>query len=235
MRWYVPHLQIFPAICSSISASVGFGFVASSDTACMICPGWQYPHCGTFTSAHAFCTACGPCAEIPSMVVISPETVPICFWHDRIAFPFSSTVHAPHSAMPHPNFVPVSPRMSRRYQDSGISGSPSNDCATPLTLKRVMTTVPERLRCELTAYSTADQAAARNGCCHTVKRTQTRSLLEEGPWGQRSRLAGCRGPSRPRAEIRCADLFLPMRRRKLLRIKRARSQFHIRLNVRVVL
>ena len=28
---------------------------------------------------------------------------------ERMAAPFSCTVHAPHSAMPHPNFVPVSP------------------------------------------------------------------------------------------------------------------------------
>ena len=70
------------------------------------------------------------------MVVISiPSTVLICLEHDRIAFPFCSTVQAPHSPMPHPNFVPVSPRMSRKYHSSGISGSPSNVCACPFTLK----------------------------------------------------------------------------------------------------
>src|SRR5438477_3773647 len=122
-----------------MSTSVGCGFDESSETACMICPGWQYPHCETFTSAHAFCTACGPCAEMPSMVVIcNPPTVPICFEHDRTALPSCSTVHAPQSAMPQPNFVPVSPRMSRRYHSSGISGSPSNVCDCPFTLKCTM-------------------------------------------------------------------------------------------------
>jgi len=28
---------------------------------------------------------------------------------------------------------PVSPKTSRRYQSSGISGSPSNDCSAPFT------------------------------------------------------------------------------------------------------
>ena len=45
----------------------------------------------------------------------------------RTASPFMCTVHAPHSATPQPNFVPVSPSSSRRYHISGIDGSPSND------------------------------------------------------------------------------------------------------------
>src|SRR6478609_9464469 len=114
---------MLPAITESMSSSVGLGFDERRDTACMICPGWQYPHCGTFTSAHAFCTTCGPLLEMASMVVISsPSTVPIGLEHERMAFPFWSTVQAPHKAMPHPNFVPVSPRMSRRYHNNGISG-----------------------------------------------------------------------------------------------------------------
>src|SRR6267378_3328395 len=71
-----------------------------------------------------------------SMVVISaPANVLICFVQERMAFPFSSTVQAPQSAMPQPNFVPVNPRMSRKYQSSGISGSPSNVRAEPFTFK----------------------------------------------------------------------------------------------------
>ena len=117
---------MLPDMAESMSSSVGLGFDESNDTACMIWPGWQYPHCGTFTSAQAFCTGCGPLAEIDSMVVISrPSTVPIGLEQERMAFPFCNTVQAPHSAMPQPNFVPVSPRMSRRYHSSGISGSPS--------------------------------------------------------------------------------------------------------------
>ena len=104
--------------------------------ACMICPGWQYPHCGTLTDSQAFCTGCEPCAEMPSIVVMSaPSILPIGVEQDRTAFPFSRTVHAPQSAMPQPNFVPVSPRMSRRYHSSGISGSPSKLCACPFTFR----------------------------------------------------------------------------------------------------
>jgi hypothetical protein len=39
--WYVPQRQMFPLIASSMSASVGFGFFASNETADMICPDWQ--------------------------------------------------------------------------------------------------------------------------------------------------------------------------------------------------
>jgi hypothetical protein len=44
------------------------------------------------------------------------------------------TVHAPQSPMPQPNFDPVNPKTSRKYQSSGISGSPLKDCSTPFTL-----------------------------------------------------------------------------------------------------
>src|SRR5713101_9221881 len=38
MRWYVPQRQMLPLMASSISASVGLAFLASSATADMICP-----------------------------------------------------------------------------------------------------------------------------------------------------------------------------------------------------
>src|SRR6185369_3965011 len=41
MRPYVPQRQRLPLMALSISASVGWGFCASSATALMICPGWQ--------------------------------------------------------------------------------------------------------------------------------------------------------------------------------------------------
>ena len=41
--------------------------------------------------------------------------------HERTALPLIWTVHAPHSAMPQPNFVPVSPSVSRKTQNSGMS------------------------------------------------------------------------------------------------------------------
>src|SRR5438094_8542315 len=56
MRWYVPQRQMLPLRASSMSASVGLGFLESSAAADMICPDWQYPHCGTSSSIQAFCT-----------------------------------------------------------------------------------------------------------------------------------------------------------------------------------
>src|SRR5215813_13631701 len=123
MRWYVPQRQMFPLMASSMSESVGFDFFESSATADMICPDWQYPHCGTSSATHACCTGCDPSAGIPSMVVtFLPDTLEIGVMHDRVASPLMCTVHAPHSAMPHPNFVPVMFSVSRRTHNSGISG-----------------------------------------------------------------------------------------------------------------
>src|SRR3990170_406935 len=69
IRRYVPQPHTFPCIALSMSASVGFGLLASNAAADMICPAWQYPHCGTSTSNHAFCNGCDPSADKPSIVV----------------------------------------------------------------------------------------------------------------------------------------------------------------------
>src|SRR5512132_1786309 len=53
-----------------MSASEGFDFEFSSAAACMICPGWQKPHCATSSSSHACCTGCRPpLGARPSIVV----------------------------------------------------------------------------------------------------------------------------------------------------------------------
>src|SRR5271155_5163118 len=49
------------------------------------------------------------------------------------ASPSRWIVQAPQAAMPQPNFVPVSPSTSRRYQSTGIDGSPSKDWVCPFT------------------------------------------------------------------------------------------------------
>ena len=56
----------------------------------------------------------------------------------RRGAPSTCTVQAPHSAMPQPNLVPVSPRSSRSTQRSGLSGSAATVTARPFTLKVVM-------------------------------------------------------------------------------------------------
>ena len=59
------------------------------------------------------------------MVVTSlPSAYETGVTQPRTAAPSTCTVHAPQSAMPHPNLVPVSPSSSRTYQSRGMFGSP---------------------------------------------------------------------------------------------------------------
>jgi hypothetical protein len=111
MRGYVPQRQMFPDIAASMSASLGFGLTLSKAAADMICPDWQYPHCGTSISSHAFCTAWLRPADNPSMVVMAlPSTALKGSTQDRTATPSRCTVQAPHRATPQPNLVPVMAR-----------------------------------------------------------------------------------------------------------------------------
>jgi hypothetical protein len=52
---------------------------------------------------------------------------------ERTGAPSTCTVHAPHWAIPHPNFVPVSASTSRRTQRGGMSGGTSTLLDWPLT------------------------------------------------------------------------------------------------------
>ena len=53
---------------------------------------------------------------------------------ERRAAPSMCTVHAPHRAIPHPNFVPVMPSTSRKTQSKGVSPSTSTRRTRPLTV-----------------------------------------------------------------------------------------------------
>src|SRR5262249_24118040 len=56
------------------------------------------------------------------------------------------TVHAPHNAIPQPNFVPVKPRTSRSTHNSGVSPSTSTLCMVPLTLmENAMTVLSDQI------------------------------------------------------------------------------------------
>src|SRR5262245_5353604 len=67
-----------------------------------------------------------------------PSTMDIGAAQARVASPSMCTVQAPHDAMPHPNFVPVSLRCSRRTPLSGVLGSTPSSLCTPLTVKATM-------------------------------------------------------------------------------------------------
>src|ERR1051326_2696767 len=127
-----------------MSASVGLGLLANKAAADMSCPAWQYPHCGTSSSSHAFCNGCDPSADKPSIVVTGALTAEICVWQALLACPPMCTVHAPHCPMPHPNFVPFILRTSldsfnrsvdrRDLRLAGSSRLPANVHRTRATL-----------------------------------------------------------------------------------------------------
>src|SRR5436190_13592132 len=74
------------------------------------------------------------------VVKLRPAAAEHGIWHARTAFPFSSTVHAPQTPTPQPNFVPVNPRLSRMSQSNGVSSSASTTCLAPLTVKSILLT-----------------------------------------------------------------------------------------------
>src|SRR6266540_2107757 len=121
-------------ISAAMSASVGCGVRRSNAAAAMSCPDWQYPHCGTSSATHAFCTRCVDVALSPSIVVTGRvPTAETGSTHERTASPPRWTVQAPHCAIPHPNLVPVIPRLSRRTQSSGVLAATSTVRRRPLT------------------------------------------------------------------------------------------------------
>src|SRR5215467_12016817 len=72
MRTYVPQRQMFPAIASSMSLSLGVFFVFSSAVAASTWPDWQYPHWTTSLRTQASCTALPTRSDsIASIVVIA--------------------------------------------------------------------------------------------------------------------------------------------------------------------
>ena len=97
IRGYVPQRQMLPVSASSMSSSVGLGISLSSTAALIICPDWQYPHCGTSISSQARCKGWLRSGESPSIVVTSfPAARVTGATHERTAWPSIWTVHAPH-------------------------------------------------------------------------------------------------------------------------------------------
>jgi hypothetical protein len=57
------------------------------------------------------------------VVIFFPEASATGSTQERSALPSTITVHAPHSAMPQPNLVPVMPKRSRSTHRRGSYGS----------------------------------------------------------------------------------------------------------------
>src|SRR5580692_3356209 len=105
----------------------------------MICPDWQYPHCGTCSSSQAICSGCLPCGSSPSMVVIFAAATALSeVMQDLVARPSTCTVQAPQKPIPQPNLVPVRPSSSRITQSNGASSGLCTETARPLRLNVVM-------------------------------------------------------------------------------------------------
>src|SRR3984893_1082899 len=142
---------MLPLMKSSMSASVGLGFLDNRATASMIWPDWQYPHCGTSSAIQACWTGWLPSADRPSMVVIFfPATLEIGVIQERVISPLMCTVQAPQSGMPHPNFVPVMFNVSRRTQSSGLSGLTCSVSDFPLRMKVMAIGILLAARCNRT-------------------------------------------------------------------------------------
>src|SRR5882672_8307968 len=123
-------------MCSNISSRVGFGFCLSKSAALMIWPDWQYPHCGTRSAIHAFCTGWLESAERPSIVVMDlPATSDTWVWQENARLPSMCTMHAPHSPAPQPNLVPVSLRSSLITHKRGVVDGAAEEAGFPLIVK----------------------------------------------------------------------------------------------------
>ena len=72
------------------------------------------------------------------VVTRAPFTVDSGVTHERTALPFTCTVHAPHCAMPQPNFVPVSLSSSRITHSRGVLSSERAETCLPLRLNETI-------------------------------------------------------------------------------------------------
>jgi hypothetical protein len=126
--------QIWPVIASRISCSEGSGLRAMSALAVSIMPGVQNPHCRPWHSMKPSWTGSRtPSTSSPSTVRISwPEAIAASTVHDFTGSPSMSTTHTPQLLVSQPQWVPVSPRWSRRKCTSSRRGSTSRVTSSPL-------------------------------------------------------------------------------------------------------
>src|SRR5258708_10978575 len=66
------------------------------------------------------------------VVTFLPAMADTCILQERTGWPLTWTVHAPHSAIPHPNLVPVMPSVSRSTHSKGMRGWTSTVWGFPL-------------------------------------------------------------------------------------------------------
>src|SRR5436309_7111730 len=96
--------------------------------------------------------------------------------HERTGWPSTSTVHAPHCAMPQPYLVPVRPSTSRSTQRSGMSSGTETSWASPFT-ESFMAVPPER------SLSLAAPTVLRRARGEGERRERRRMAIELGGGG----------------------------------------------------
>jgi len=72
------------------------------------------------------------------VVIFLPATAPVVVTQERTGEPSTSTVQAPQTATPQPNFVPVRLSFSRMAQRRGMSGGASTCRLFPFTVSVIM-------------------------------------------------------------------------------------------------
>src|SRR5215210_1783205 len=114
-------------MASLISSSDGRGVRSSSAVAVMIMPGVQHSHWRPCSSLNPCCKRLRSAPlETPSIVVTScPFALTASTVQDLTGSPSRCTVHAPQLEVSHPQWVPVSPRVSRMKWTSKSRGSTS--------------------------------------------------------------------------------------------------------------
>src|SRR5688572_18521318 len=76
------------------------------------------------------------------VVMVLPSAISTVVIHERTATPSKWIVQAPHTPCPQPYLVPVRPATSRRYQSSGVPGSPSKERLSPFTVRVAILLLP---------------------------------------------------------------------------------------------
>src|SRR6478609_6276836 len=141
---YPVHRQIWPEIACRIVASSGSGLWSSRCRAVIIIPGVQNPHCRPCSLMNPSCTGSSlPPTASPSTVrtrcpsAIAASTVQVLTGSSS-----SQATHVPHCEVSHPQWVPVSRNVSRRWCTSRVRPSTSSVCSTPLTVMCTCMSVP---------------------------------------------------------------------------------------------
>ena len=136
MRRYVAQRQMLPFIAASMSASVGFGVLREQRRG-------RHQLAGLTVAALRHVELLPRALQRMRAVGRQPfdrrdlgagdrRHAALCTSASRV--PLMCTVHAPHCAMPQPNFVPLRSSTSRSTQSSGMSAGTSTVWDLPLTL-----------------------------------------------------------------------------------------------------